>query len=79
MNQACLIEGCPVVEWTIACDSCGHSWKVAGTYSVYERQAVESCPCPDCAAYTLCCAEERGAEGEARSVRLPERWRALAG
>ncbi len=30
--------------------------------SVHEQQALESCPCPFCAAYTLCCPEEEKAE-----------------
>ena len=40
---------------TITCVSCGQSWTVAHTFSIYEQQAVESCPCPHCGAYTLCC------------------------
>jgi hypothetical protein len=35
--------------------SCGHAWTAAAAFSVYEQQAVEACPCPDCGAYTLCC------------------------
>jgi len=44
-----------VVPLTITCVSCGQAWTVSHTFSIYERQAVESCPCPDCGAYTLCC------------------------
>jgi hypothetical protein len=44
-----------VVSLTITCVSCGQAWTVAHTFSIYEQQAVESCPCPDCGAYTLCC------------------------
>jgi MinD superfamily P-loop ATPase len=40
---------------TISCETCGRSWAVASPYSVYEQQAVESCPCPHCGACTLCC------------------------
>jgi len=29
----------------------------AAAISLYEQQAVESCPCPHCGAYTLCCQE----------------------
>jgi hypothetical protein len=35
--------------------SCGRSWAVASAFSLHEQQAVESCPCPECGAYTLCC------------------------
>jgi hypothetical protein len=34
---------------------------VANNFSLYEQQAVESCPCPRCGAYTLCCHEPREA------------------
>ncbi|HKI31978.1 MAG TPA: hypothetical protein VKA46_08920 [Gemmataceae bacterium] len=44
-----------MVPLTITCVSCGQAWTVAHTFSIYEQQAVESCPCPDCGAYTLCC------------------------
>jgi hypothetical protein len=47
--------GFSVVRLTITCVSCGQTWTVAHTFSIYEQQAVESCPCPDCGAYTLCC------------------------
>ncbi|MGL6095790.1 MAG: hypothetical protein ACRC7O_08360 [Fimbriiglobus sp.] len=39
--------------WSVSCGSCGHSWTLAGNWSVYEREAVESRPCPCCSAYTL--------------------------
>jgi hypothetical protein len=56
---------------TIKCASCGHEWLTAAPFSLYEQQAVESCPCPHCAAYTLCCQE--------RSTILPApHWPALA-
>jgi hypothetical protein len=42
---------------SIRCLSCGQGWTTSGALSVYEQQAQESCPCPFCAAYTLCCAE----------------------
>ncbi len=32
---------------------CGDAWQLAGNWSDYERQAVESRPCPCCGAYTL--------------------------
>ena len=53
--------GGSVESLAIACVSCGRAWTVAHTCSIYERQAVESCPCPHCGAYTLCC---QPADGE---------------
>jgi hypothetical protein len=46
-----------MLRLTIACESCDYVWLVAGHYSLYERQALESRPCPRCGAYTLCCQE----------------------
>jgi hypothetical protein len=46
-----------VERLTIKCASCGREWLAAAPFSVYEQQAVESCPCPHCGAYTLCCHE----------------------
>jgi hypothetical protein len=48
---------CLVIDWTIVCENCNCSWRAAATYSIYERQAMESRPCPRCGAYTLCCQE----------------------
>jgi hypothetical protein len=48
---------CIVGRLTIKCASCGHEWMTAAAISLYEQQAVESCPCPHCGAYTLCCQE----------------------
>ncbi len=43
-----------VVEtWKVTCGSCNHAWKLNGNWSEYERQAIESRPCPNCSAYTL--------------------------
>jgi hypothetical protein len=59
-----------VVRLTITCVSCGQAWTVANTFSIYEQQAVESCPCPHCGAYTLCChdpAEARFLEAARRA------------
>lgn len=39
--------------YKVACHSCGDSWQLAGTWSAYEREAMESRPCPHCDAYTL--------------------------
>jgi len=51
---------------TVNCVNCGQNWKVANHFSLYEQQAVESCPCPRCGAYTLCCHRP----GESRPVEL---------
>jgi hypothetical protein len=59
---------------TITCVSCGHAWTAAGAFSVYERQAVEACPCPDCGAYTLCCHDPLAPPGaEPAPGRVPGR------
>jgi hypothetical protein len=42
---------------SIACESCGRSWAIVADTTVYERQSIESRPCPACGAYTLCCPE----------------------
>src|SRR5262245_37818000 len=59
-----LVCGCCVSELTIGCVSCGQCWTAGPSSSVYEQQAVESCPCPRCGAYTLCCHGEHGEDGE---------------
>ena len=43
--------------WTVRCVSCAHRWNLVGNWSEYERQAIESRPCPKCGAYTLCSPE----------------------
>jgi len=55
--------GCFVERVTVTCASCGRSWEAAVPFSVYEQQAVESCPCSHCGAYTLCCHEPHAAAG----------------
>ena len=57
VERPCSFPGCIVDRLTIKCASCGHEWLAAAPFSFYEQQAVESCPCPHCAAYTLCCQE----------------------
>jgi len=58
-----------VSRLTISCVSCGQSWAVVTTFSLYEQQAVESCPCPACGAYTLCCHDPAEADAEHEAVR----------
>jgi hypothetical protein len=42
-----------VNAWAVCCESCNHRWNLVGSFSEYERQAIESRPCPKCGAYTL--------------------------
>lgn len=51
------MRGAAVNAWTVRCDSCEHRWTLVGNWSEYERQAIESRPCPKCGAYTLCSPE----------------------
>jgi hypothetical protein len=57
--------------------SCGQKWLVSNNFSIYEQQAVESCPCPRCAAYTLCCHEPREAQSFEKSQPVRD-WRPVA-
>jgi hypothetical protein len=41
----------------ITCQSCGRGWSSALAFSLYAQQAIESCPCPGCGAYTLNCTD----------------------
>ena len=43
----------------VSCAACGRAWKMVVGNSVYERQALESKPCPHCGSCTLICAEKR--------------------
>ncbi len=52
--------------YKVACHSCGDSWQLAGTWSAYERDAVESRPCPHCDAYTLSSPEPTAAPASRR-------------
>src|SRR5205807_2317799 len=72
-NFRLVLLGCPVTRLTISCDSCGRVWAVASAYSLYEQLAVESCPCPQCGAYTLCLPEP-AAKPAAGQVRRLGRW-----
>jgi hypothetical protein len=51
------LPGCYVEHLSIRCLNCDRGWAMASAPSVYDQQAHESCPCPYCGAYTLCCAE----------------------
>gem|GEM_PF-3057248 len=39
--------------WKVCCGKCQHSWTLVGNWSVYERESLESRPCPKCGSYTL--------------------------
>jgi hypothetical protein len=65
-----------VERCSITCESCERIWSVPRSFSVYEQQAIESRPCPHCAAYTLsCCPEPETDSDESAAYR---RWSALA-
>jgi hypothetical protein len=51
--------GTPTGRWTIRCMDCGHGWKLVGHWSHYEREAIESRPCPACGAYALASPEPK--------------------
>src|SRR5439155_5373538 len=57
---------CLVRRLTISCLGCGQQWLVSNTFSLYEQQTVESCPCPCCGAYTLCCGEPQSEPRDSR-------------
>jgi hypothetical protein len=57
-----------VEQRTIHCLGCERQWTMASSASVYEQQALESCPCPFCGAYTLCCGEEEPQEQASSSL-----------
>ena len=40
---------------TIRCEKCGYAWDVDRPVSVYERQNIETRPCPGCGTHTLSC------------------------
>src|SRR5262249_47995383 len=63
-------HGCGVSRLTISCVACGQKWTVATTFSVYEQQATESCPCPRCGAYALC-VQEPADDRTGRPARRP--------
>ncbi len=46
-----------MTTYTVACHTCHDTWRVAGSWSAYESEVVESRPCPHCDAYTLGCPE----------------------
>ena len=41
----------------VTCQKCAHGWQRDGVWTVYEREATESLPCPACGSTTLSCPE----------------------
>jgi len=46
-------------SWTVRCQECTHSWRRQGHWSYFEREAIESRPCPACGAYALASPEPK--------------------
>lgn len=63
--------GTPTGSWTVRCQECGHSWKLVGHWSHYEREAIESRPCPSCGAYALASPEPRASVKPRRAFHAP--------
>lgn len=57
--------------WQVVCRACEFTWTLAGNWSEYERQSVESRPCPCCGAYTLTCPEPQRPAARAGKRREP--------
>ncbi len=55
-------------NWTIACASCDHNWDLEGFWSEYERQEIESRPCPCCGSYTLKSPEPKAPKHRSRPL-----------
>ncbi|MCS7046105.1 MAG: hypothetical protein NZO58_07095 [Gemmataceae bacterium] len=53
---------------SIACHSCERLWTVGCALSLYERQILESRPCPHCGAYTLSVEELLGTSTAATPI-----------
>jgi hypothetical protein len=64
-----------VNAWTVCCESCGHRWNLVGNWSEYERQAIESRPCPKCGAYTLSSPEPTRTNGKKAMLNRRLRFR----
>lgn len=59
--------------WTVKCETCDHGWTRDGAWSEYERQAIESRPCPRCGAYTLASPEPAPGGKRRRAFHAPVR------
>jgi hypothetical protein len=58
-----------VASRTVACGSCELNWTRPAGVGDFERQAIESRPCPRCGAYTLTCPEPKPVIGRKRFAR----------
>jgi hypothetical protein len=52
-----------VDSWTVVCAGCGIQWHRVGAASDFEKQTIESRPCPQCGGYTLTCREPKPQSG----------------
>jgi hypothetical protein len=43
------------------------------SFTLYAQQALESCPCPHCGAYTLTCRDQRWGALKLKTARIPEK------
>jgi len=57
-----------VRSFTITCGTCEHSWNLDGYWSEYERQEIESRPCPCCGSYTLKSPEPKPKASRSRTL-----------
>jgi phage terminase large subunit GpA-like protein len=48
-------------------------WSLAGAFSFYEQQTLESHPCPHCGAYTLACSEPANKPVKSQRMRILRR------
>lgn len=64
------------VTTSVTCGVCGRGWPLAGGWSVYAREAIESRPCPSCGAYTLKSPEPKPPQRARRKPDLRQSLRA---
>ena len=67
-------EGAAVNAWKVCCGKCQHSWTLMGNWSVYERETLESRPCPKCHSYTLSSPEPTRQTGKKAMYNRRVRW-----
>jgi hypothetical protein len=71
------MERCVVEGSIISCDSCERIWSMSTSFTLYAQQALESCPCPHCGAYTLACHDPAWRTAQNQEIRrLAKRRRA---
>src|ERR1700722_18944492 len=62
------IEVLPVNPASIFCESCEREWPLTRTLSFFEKQSLESKPCPNCGACTLACHDDEEAVSATRKT-----------